>query len=314
MTIRVRQISPCSVKPVIALRKKKAGPLFMRSRRTAYLAIRFGQKTVINSKPLRTTPSRENLISCWCSCLTELEGLRMRRHLSSSGSSRMASRYGVPRRVSSGLTTIPTSSPITSASGRQMERAKKPPSAPKPPWVGGFKGGVAPYGYDLVKSGKVNKRKHELFELALNEAEAVVVRIIFDKYVNEGYGAQRIATHLNQLGYRARSGKMWHHATIRGIVCNLTYTGVLRSGESRSEVQPHLQIIAPEMFEAAQRIRTSRANAAEAERTVPLNVGGRSLLSGNVFCGHCGSRLALTTNGKAYPCTAIPVGRTPTVS
>ena len=26
------------------------------------------------------------------------------------------------------------------------------------------------------------------------------------------------------------------------------------------------------------------------------------MLAGNVFCGHCGSRLALTTNGKAYPC------------
>lgn len=25
---------------------------------------------------------------------------------------------------------------------------------------------------------------------------------------------------------------MWHHATIRGIICNLTYTGVLRSGEN----------------------------------------------------------------------------------
>ena len=44
--------------------------------------------------------------------------------------------------------------------------------------------------------------------------------------------AQRIATYLNQQGYRARTGKMWHHATIRGIVCNLTYTGVLRCGES----------------------------------------------------------------------------------
>lgn len=171
---------------------------------------------------------------------------------------------------------------------------------------GGFKGGVAPYGYDLVKSGKVNKRKHELLALSLNETEAAVVRIIFDKYVNEGYGAQRIATHLNQLGYRARSGKPWHHATIRGIVCNLTYTGILRSGESRSEVLPHLQIISPEIFEAAQRIRTSRANAAEAERTVPRNIGGQSLLSGNVFCGHCGSRLSLTTNGKAYPCSADP--------
>ena len=69
------------------------------------------------------------------------------------------------------------------------------------------------------------------------------VHIIFDKYVHEGFGAQRIATYLNKLGYRARSGKNWHHATIRGIICNLTYTGVLRSGESRSKVLSHLQII-----------------------------------------------------------------------
>ena len=167
---------------------------------------------------------------------------------------------------------------------------------------GGFKGGFAPYGYDLVKSGRINKRKHEVFELAVNADEASVVRIIYDKYVQEGFGAQRIATYLNNLGYRARTGKMWHHASIRGIICNLTYTGVLRSGESRSQTLPHLQIIAPELFEAAQHIRTSRANSAEQERRVPLNTRGQSLLAGNVFCGHCGSRLALTTNGKAYPC------------
>lgn len=171
---------------------------------------------------------------------------------------------------------------------------------------GGFKGGSAPYGYDLVKSGRFNKKKHELYTLAVNEAEAAVVRIVFDKYVHEGYGAQRIATYLNNQGYRARTGKKWHHATIRGIICNLTYTGVLRSGESRSPVQPHLQIISPELFEAAQHIRTSRANAAEPERTVPRNIAGNSLLSGNVFCGHCGARLTLTTNGKAYPCKDDP--------
>lgn len=75
---------------------------------------------------------------------------------------------------------------------------------------GGFKGGLALYGYDLVKSGRFNKRKHELYDLVVNEAEAAVVRIIFDKYVHEGFGAQRIATYLNRQGYRARTGKMWH--------------------------------------------------------------------------------------------------------
>ncbi|MCI8331683.1 MAG: recombinase family protein [Clostridiales bacterium] len=171
---------------------------------------------------------------------------------------------------------------------------------------GGFKGGAAAYGYDLVKSGRLNKRKHELFDLAVNEAEAAVVRIIFEKYVYEGLGIYRIATYLNDLGYRARTGKKWHSASIRGMIGNLTYTGVLRSGESRSPVLPHLQIISPELFEAAQSIRKSRTNAEKEVRHIPLNTRGKSLLAGNVFCGHCGSRLTITTNGRYYPCKTDP--------
>ena len=166
--------------------------------------------------------------------------------------------------------------------------------------AGGFRGGIAPYGYDLAKSGKLNKRKHELFELTVNESEAAVVRLIYDKYAHEGYGAQRIATYLNHLGYQTRAGKPWHHSTIRAIVKNLTYTGVLRSGESRSEVLPHLQIVSPELFADAQRIRTLRADSVEEKRaSIPRRTGGRSLLSGNVFCAHCGSRLNVTTSVKS---------------
>ena len=171
---------------------------------------------------------------------------------------------------------------------------------------GGFKGGQAAYGYALVKSGRFNKRKHELYDLAINEDEAAVVRMIFDKYVNEGYGAQRIASYLNNLGYRARTGKPWHHASIRGIICNLTYTGILRSGDSRSQVQEHLQIIPQQLFDSAQAIRTARADSAAEHPRVPLNTRGNSLLAGNVYCGHCGSRLALTTNGRPYPCAEDP--------
>lgn len=165
---------------------------------------------------------------------------------------------------------------------------------------GGFRGGIAPYGYDLTKSGKLNKRKHELFELTVNEREAAVVRLIYDKYAHEGYGAQRIASYLNSLGYQTRAGKPWHHSTIRAIVKNLTYTGVLRSGESRSEVLPHLQIISPELFGESQRIRTQRADNVDLRHaSVPRKSGNHSLLSGNVFCAHCGSRLNLTTSVKS---------------
>lgn len=134
----------------------------------------------------------------------------------------------------------------------------------------------------------------------IDEQEAAVVRLIFDKYVYEGYGAQRITTYLNNAGYRARSGKCWHPASIRGMVANLTYTGVLRCGEARSEVIPELQIISQKQFDAAQRIRECRsAHAAEeAEHHVPLNTRGQSLLAGNAYCGHCGAKLALTTSRK----------------
>ena len=79
--------------------------------------------------------------------------------------------------------------------------------------AGHYKGGHAAYGYDLVKSGRFNKRKHELYDLRVNPSEALVVKLIFDKYTNEGYGTQRITTWLNEQGYRARTGKPWHAAS-----------------------------------------------------------------------------------------------------
>jgi len=163
---------------------------------------------------------------------------------------------------------------------------------------GHYKGGGAAYGYDLVKNGRVNKKKHRVHELQINPVEAAVVRLIFNKYTNEGYGAQRISTYLNNNGYRARSGKKWHPASIRGILTNLTYTGVLRCGNSRSEVIEDLQIITPRQYEIAQEIRLARSKEAEEVRHVPLNTRGQSLLAGNVFCAHCGARLNLTTSGK----------------
>jgi len=74
---------------------------------------------------------------------------------------------------------------------------------------------------------------------------------------------------------------------------------VLRSGETESEIFTHLQIIDPQTFEAAQRLKEQRSSDYK-ERCVPLNTKGNSLLSGNVFCGHCGGRLIVTTNGKRY--------------
>ena len=163
---------------------------------------------------------------------------------------------------------------------------------------GFYTGGTCPYGYRLIKKGRKNKRGQDVLDPEINQDEAVVVKMMYEKYVYEGLGAHRISTFLQGEGIKNRQGKNWHEASIRNILCNPTYTGVLRSGESVSQILPHLVIIPSELFEAAQKIRTERSVSASQRKCVPLNTRGQSLLAGNVFCGHCGARLTLTTNGK----------------
>lgn len=163
---------------------------------------------------------------------------------------------------------------------------------------GCFTGGACAYGYKLVKTGRTNKRKQEVHDLAICEEEACVVRKIFRHAAEEGYGAQRIANRLNAEGIKNRSGKNWHPSSIQAMLRNILYIGILRSGNSRSKQQEHLQIIDDKSFEAVQRMLTARARINEDKRTVPLNTRGNSLLAGNIFCGHCGARLSITTNGQ----------------
>ena len=162
---------------------------------------------------------------------------------------------------------------------------------------GRFRGGSAPYGYRLAPSGIFNKRKHEVYKLEIDDDEARVVRMMFNLCVGSGYGRCKIANLISGQGIQTRTGGNWHEATVGHILHNITYMGILQSGESQSEVFPELQIIDPETFELAQKLMAERVNEYNEQRTLPRNTSGQSMLSGNVFCGHCGGRLTLTTNG-----------------
>ena len=164
---------------------------------------------------------------------------------------------------------------------------------------GHFRGGSAPYGYRLEKRGRFNKRNHELYEIEIDDEEAAVVQKIFDLYVRKGYGSQRLATHLSECGIVNRKGLNFLNVTINNMLKNQSYTGVLKSGETVTEIFPHLQIIDLDTFEQAQELLRQRSTRGKG-RTAPLNTRGSSLLSGNIFCGHCGARLTVTTNGKKY--------------
>lgn len=162
---------------------------------------------------------------------------------------------------------------------------------------GCFTGGAIPYGYRLEKRGRTNKRNREVNDLVIDEDAAKIIQLIFHKYVNEGYGAQRLCRYLTEMKITRPDGRNFPNTSINRIIKNRLYTGVIRNGEAQSEVMPELQIIDEETFARAQELMEQRTtHHAEA----PLNMKGQCLLVGNIFCGHCRNRLTLTTSGRKY--------------
>ena len=172
---------------------------------------------------------------------------------------------------------------------------------------GNFIGNKAPYGYDkdIVMEGK--KKCHTL---KINEAEADVVRMIFDMYVNEDLGRVTIAHRLNDLGVPTRTGALWAQDTIKDMLENEHYIGkvrwnwrktitVVEDGEikkvrPKTEVGEYLvyegkqpAIISDELFQAA-REKQGKNHRAKPKTKV------RNPLAGLLFC-QCGRAMSLRT-------------------
>lgn len=175
--------------------------------------------------------------------------------------------------------------------------------------AGNYVGSRAPYGYD---KDTVMDGKRKCPTLKINEAEAEVVRLIFDLYVNKDYGRARIATYLDSLGIKAPSGAGWSVAGLADLLQNVHYIGKVKwnwrktitkveNGEfikSRPKTQigeylivdgKHPAIITEELFNAAieKRKRNHRAKAA----TKLINA-----YAGLVYCQHCGRSMVYREN------------------
>jgi len=163
----------------------------------------------------------------------------------------------------------------------------------------------APYGYD-------KKQK----TLAVNEKEKTVVRLIFDLYVNQGYGDAKIAKYLTNLGIPTKTGSSnWDKTTIRNLLRNPVYTGKIswnrraykyQAGGKRTSgflnrnqwkiyAGKHEAIIDEATFEKAQVLA--------GEKSVPRLSAGKKLRNplSNLFkCGSCNRAMTLrTAAGKA---------------
>lgn len=165
---------------------------------------------------------------------------------------------------------------------------------------GSYTGGTISFGYQLVKRGRVNKKGIEVGDLVINPTEAEIVKLIFEKTIKEGLGSHRVATFLNDQAIRTHKGSKFQSMTINRILRNRLYCGYVSNKRATSQHISELQIIDQNTFDRAQEILEQRMRDYDQERTVALNTKGTTLLSGNIFCGHCGTRMVTSKYNAHY--------------
>ena len=163
-----------------------------------------------------------------------------------------------------------------------------------------FTGGAVPYGYSLVDQGRKNKKGKEMRDLVINETEAEIVKMVFKMTIEQGYGSHRMAEYLNRLGYLTHKNAPFQSSYILRILKNQIYRGFLERGDVKSERIEALQIISDADFFKVQNILSQRANKSDEKRRIAMTNKGRALLSGNVFCAHCGCRLSTSRYVERY--------------
>ena len=163
-------------------------------------------------------------------------------------------------------------------------------------------------GYD-VKDGK----------MYINEDGAKIVRLIFQKFVDEGKGTHVIARELREEGIKPMRVKEWQNTVILRVIRNekycgdlvqkKTYTPDFLSHEKKVNLgqeefviikDHHEPIISRELFEKANRILDEKSLSQQGKS----KHSNRYPFSGKIKCGCCGSsyvaRYKTRKNGSRY--------------
>lgn len=163
-----------------------------------------------------------------------------------------------------------------------------------------WRGGRKPYGYKLVHKGRVGKKNRPLYDLEIDEAEGRIVQEVFELVGERGYGTLRAANFLNEKYPNAE--KVWTAQTVRSLIRNPIYTGRFHMNDTLSEPQEHLRLISDNAFDFCgyaiqKRIPRKYQEARQQEdlqvleNTTKASVFGATLLSGLLYCAHCGKKL-----------------------
>lgn len=163
-----------------------------------------------------------------------------------------------------------------------------------------YTGGALPYGYHLEFKGRKNKKGHDMGDIAVEPTEAEMVKQVFHKTIADGCGSHQLAEFLNHQGLKTHQGAPFQSNTILRMLRNELYCGFIINGGVKSERISELQLIDDRDFQRVQEILLERSGKSEEKRTIARNNKALALLSGNVYCAHCGSRLVTSRYRDHY--------------
>ncbi len=141
---------------------------------------------------------------------------------------------------------------------------------------------VPSYGYDRKIGEKVQ---------TINEAEAIIVREVFDMFTNQHLSFLEISDILNERKIPTKENAVWHSRTIKNMLTNCNYIGKVRyatKDEKRHfETEGvHEPIISQELYEKTQNLIKKIKTKSYTKRPKEENY-----FSGVLFCSKCGGRL-----------------------
>jgi site-specific DNA recombinase len=166
---------------------------------------------------------------------------------------------------------------------------------------GSWVSGGVPFGYRKVE------RPDKTRELVIEEAEAEIVRRMFDWHITEGIGCVAIAERLNSLGIatrgQTRNGKrqarLWTNSAVGRMLGNSLYMGEAyqhrRVGRKALDLHPKETwipfavpaIVSALTFEKSRKIAANNRRVSGGQNRTGLSY----LLRDVLYCGHCGGRL-----------------------
>ena len=138
------------------------------------------------------------------------------------------------------------------------------------------------YGYDRKKGEKIQ---------TINQKEAVIVKEIFDVFLNRNMSYRGIAKELNSRNILTKNNAMWNSSAIKALLANCNYKGYVRYA-TRDEKRNfetkglHEAIISEEKYDEVEELIRKRS-----KKMYKKSPKEGNHFAGITFCGICGKKM-----------------------